>query len=150
MNKRGKDSIMGKKTYVTPMAVEEAFVANCYVAKCNNSVKTVTKNQYQCVNPYHTHVKGDYIGSVWVEGVAGDQCTHNITDADTQMTKSSDGYHPSYGAIVYGRTSGETYTCTVQYRGEFYVPSGTSETSPCWGSYIYSGTSIDKFEQLFS
>ena len=152
---------MGKKTYVTPMAVEEAFVANSYVAKCNNKVSESTGNQYRCINPYHSHstinkTPGEIIGYVFVEAT-NTACTMIVTSSTVKTTLiDSNNGHPVQGATVYG-PNGQAYTCNTAYttgsgrnQTTWYIPSDSDNSSKCYGSFINEGTYSEWTENLFS
>ena len=146
---------MGKKTYVTPMAVEEAFVANCYVAKCNNSVSESTGDQYRCINPSHDHSTwngvGEIIGYVYVEATTT-ACTMKVTTNTVKTVLAGSNSQPAQNAIVYG-PNGKAYTCTEKRTTgsgwntiTYYIP----DTNDCYGSFVNEGTYNEWTEQLFS
>lgn len=148
---------MGKKMYVTPMAVEEAFVVNCYVAKCNNKVSSSEGDQYRCINPNHAHSTwngtGEIIGYVFVEATTT-ACTMIVTASTVKTQLMSDGSNsqPALGATVYG-PNGEPYTCTVERTypsgrdtKSYYIPT----TDNCYGSFVNEGTYSEWTENLFS
>lgn len=152
-----KGNFMGKKMYVTPMAVEEAFVVNCYVAKCNNKVSSSEGDQYRCINPDHDHStwngEGLIIGYVFVEATTT-ACTMKVTTSTvkTQLMSGGSNSQPAYGAIVYG-PNGEAYECTEEKTylsgrdtKSYYIPT----TDKCYGSFVNEGTYSEWTENLFS
>lgn len=127
---------MEKEKYVTPQAIEEVFIANSYIAKCN-SYSQSDGNQYRCINPYHRWGGnyGEIIGSVFVNATIT-TCTMKV-NYGTENTQLIDGnnYHPAKGAVVYG-PKGQPYVCTEEYRG-YYIPS---EHHLCYGTYVNDGS----------
>lgn len=149
---------MGKKTYVTPMAVEEAFVANCYVAKCQlNISSTSTQNKMRCIIPWHDDYN-EYFTSVWLDATSSN-CEVKVTRESTKTNTDGNAFHPTSGATVYG-ADGTTYTCNVEYTTTswgkeehhgYYLPwaNGTSNV-PCVGSYVNTGTYEEISSKVFS
>lgn len=133
---------MEKKKYVTPVAEEEAFVANSYVAKCTLSL---TGNGMRCINPYHNHYdSGGYFTYVWIE-VAGDACT---TVVDENTTKSQHPGRTAYPgeSVLFKDGTTRTADNQVTVRGNiYYVPSGLTSTTQilpadCYGLYYNDGS----------
>lgn len=124
---------MEKEKYVIPQAIEEVFVANSYIAKCNSYSKS-EGNQYRCINPYHSNY-GEIIGYVFVWATTT-TCTMKV-DNSTVNTRilNNNNYQPARNAIVYG-PKGETYRCTEEYNG-YYIPDNHYD---CYGSYINDGS----------
>lgn len=129
---------MEKEKYVMPQAIEEVFVANSYIAKCNSYSKS-EGNQYRCINPYHQWQypwnHGQIIGYVFVDATTT-TCTM-LVDRSTVNTQIIDknNYQPAQGATVYG-PEGEEYICTEKYNG-YYIPSNHGI---CYGTYINDGS----------
>lgn len=152
-----------KRTYMTPVAVEEAFVANHYIAACDwHITSTSGNNRMQCANPSHAHFKnGEYFTSVWVEAT-NSTCQIMVTQDGIGRTEilNNNNFRPAEGATVYGAT-GITYTCTKTYwRGKtrYYVPSfvsgpsnqGSSASNPCYGTYVNTGDYNEIMEKVQS
>lgn len=127
---------MEKEKYVMPQAIEEVFIANSYIAKCN-SYSQSEGNQYRCINPYHKWFGnyGEVIGSVFVAATTT-TCTMKVNNS-TVNTRilNNNNYHPAQGATVYG-PKGEEYICTEEHKG-YYIPK---DHSLCYGSYINDGS----------
>ncbi len=135
-----------KKPYVTPVAVEECFEPNSYIAACEYRT-TGTANGMRCVNPYHAHYGQYYFAGVWIEGVAA--CTTVVTSDSTKS--SGGGYMPDAYSVVYlaglDPSSNHVVADTpVAVRGsQYYVPAEVAAeqaSSFCYGIYKHDGTAI--------
>lgn len=150
-----------KKVYQTPLAVEEAFEANSYVAACQWQITSSSgNNRMQCANPKHEHfMNGTYFTSVWIEAT-NSTCQIKVDKSGIGKTKVLNGNNaePAWNATVYG-ANGETYTCSSTYtksgsgRKTYYVPSFVNTNlngGPCYGSYVNTGDYNEIKEKVFS
>ena len=106
-----------KKVYQTPLAVEEAFEANSYVAACQWQITSSSgNNRMQCANPKHGHfMNGTYFTSVWIEAT-NSTCQIKVDKSGIGKTNILHGNNaePAPNATVYG-ANGETYICCLLY-----------------------------------
>lgn len=147
-----------KKVYQTPVAVEEAFEANSYVAACQwHITSTSGNNRMQCANPKHDHfMDGTYFTSVWIEAT-NSTCQIKVDKSGIGKTNilNNNNAEPAFNATVYGK-NGELYTCDDTYtkrRKTYYVPSFVnSETNggACYGSYVNTGSYDEIKQKVFS
>lgn len=147
-----------KKTYMTPIATEERFVANEYVAKCTWQITSESgNNRMKCANPSHDHFASNYFTSVWV---AATHSTCQIIVTQDGIGKTAiyerNNFFPLDNAIVYG-AKGEIYNCTTKYYREadklhYNVPSNVTgkNTGPCYGTYVNTGDYKEIMEKVFS
>ena len=151
-----------KREYVTPVATEEAFVANHYVAACDwHITSTSGNNRMQCANPSHGHfMDGTYITSVWVEATQS-TCQIKVSQSGIGRTEILNGNNaqPARGAVVYG-VSGTQYYCNSTWGG-YNVPSfvaryggrgnqDSSTQNPCYGTYVNTGNYNEIMEKVMS
>ncbi len=146
-----------KREYVTPVATEEAFVANHYVAACDWQITSSSgNNRMQCANPSHRHfMNGTYITSVWVEAT-NTTCQIIVDQSGIGRTEILNGNNatPAKNAVVYG-IDGTPYYCTSKY-GNYNVPSfvnGWGENDPdnvCYGTYVNTGNYSEIMEKVMS
>lgn len=131
------------REYVRPMALVEEFVANSYVAKCQNSKSEGEK--IGCINPYHLHhLWYEEFGSVWVEAAAS-TCSIIVTpdDEKTRGTNLAGNYYTEEGTYVYGLNGFKAQCDTYSDRYVRYLPSSVvaqGSASPCYGAYEYEGS----------
>lgn len=147
-----------KKVYQTPLAVEEAFEANSYVAACQWQITSSSgNNRMQCANPKHGHfMNGTYFTSVWIEAT-NSTCQIKVDKSGIGKTNILHGNNaePAPNATVYG-ANGETYICNGIYRKsgkKYYVPSFVNNESnggACYGSYVNTGNYNEIKEKVFS
>lgn len=146
-----------KREYVTPVATEEAFVANHYVAACDwHITSTSGNNRMQCANPSHGHfMDGTYITSVWVEATQS-TCQIKVSQSGIGRTEILDNNNatPARNAVVYG-IDGTRYYCTDTYRG-YNVPGFVNRrgqadrNNVCYGTYVNTGNYSEIMEKVMS
>lgn len=146
-----------KREYVTPVATEEAFVANHYVAACDWQITSTSgNNRMQCANPSHSHfMNGTYVTSVWVEATQS-TCQIKVSQSGIGRTEILNGNNatPARNAVVYG-IDGTQYYCTDRYNG-YNVPSfvnSLGERDPrnvCYGTYVNTGDYNEIMEKVMS
>lgn len=151
-----------KKVYQTPLAVEEAFEANSYVAACQWQITSSSgNNRMQCANPKHGHfMNGTYFTSVWIEAT-NSTCQIKVDRSGIGKTDTNgNNAEPVWGATVYG-ANGDTYKCIETYTRDkgtrdaktYYVPSfvnTSSDGGPCYGSYVNTGDYNEIKQKVFS
>ncbi len=135
---------MEKKAYVTPMAIEEQFAPNQYIASCT---ALDDEDEIRCINPYHNSANRQWLrtsnnnyNSVISASVFSQANCTTIISLDNP--KTAGGYTPSYGATVYG-ADGTPYTCTQPVRvgrTTYYVPAGAARWNFCYGAYVNNPT----------
>ena len=141
-----------KKVYTTPIAEEEAFAANTYVAKCAIDISsTSTQNKMRCIIPWHDDYN-EYFTSVWLDATASN-CDIKVTKNTTKTATNGNNFQPTYGATVYG-ADGTAYTCTKQY-DTYYLPWskprwGQTDQSQHVGSYVNEGSYEEIQSKVFS
>lgn len=146
-----------KKNYLLPVATEECFIPNEYVAACQLDIHSeASAAKFQCANPSHSHfMNGNYIGAVFVEA-DNNVCTL-IWDKD-QMVQTTilDGNNaqPAEGATVYGE-DGTKYTCNYTYNKpggiQYYVPwQNMQSASDCYCTIVNLGALNTWAEKLLS
>ncbi len=140
-----------KKAYTPPVATEEVFVANNYIAACQTSTKsTSTANKMQCINPSHPHSMTNgghyYFAGVWV---SADTNGCDIVVTPGQKTSYTGNWETTYGTKVYSKEMG-AMVCNIR-RGNiysrYYVPSNLTY---CYGAYINNGTYEEITQKLNS
>ena len=150
-----------KREYVTPVAFEESFAANSYVAACDwHITSTSGNNRMQCANPSHAHfMNGTYITSVWVDAT-NTTCQIIVDQSGIGRTEilNNNNAQPASGAVVYG-VSGTQYYCTSTWRG-YNVPDFVAEQrrgnqrpsldNPCYGTYVNTGNYSEIMEKVIS
>ncbi len=127
---------MAKKKYVSPIAMEESFNPNEYIALCD------TTSQMRCMNPYHRDHYDSYYFTTAVF-TTEKTCTQTLIASNALKTTTiGDSNEPARNAWVYtvnGTALQTTQTYTVGYgrnRKTYYVPATvTSADSPCYGAY---------------
>lgn len=141
-----------KREYIKPIAMEELFLANSYVAKCQTPItQVVTSTPMRCINPRHGDY-GDEFSSVWVDGRETNCKVKVAVNATKTVVTSQGNYFPAKNALVYGEEG--IYECTDTYWRLFdlsthNVPDFVNSQSgggPCYGSYVDAG----KVEEHFS
>ena len=133
------------KEYVRPVALIEEFVANSYVAACNNSVSV--GNEMKCINPEHEH-GWNYsytFATVWVEA-ASSTCDIKVT-ADSPRTQGSNIqpiYRPAKNTYVYSLNGPLQCDTRASWTDlSVNMPSsarGQGEEGPCYGAYEHDGS----------
>lgn len=146
-----------KREYVTPVATEEVFAANNYVAACEWQITSTSgNNRMQCANPSHSHfMNGTYITSVWVEAT-NTTCQIKVDQSGIGRTEILNGNNatPARNAVVYG-VDGTRYYCTDRYNG-YNVPDfvnwrGQSDrNNVCYGTYVNTGDYNEIIQKVFS
>lgn len=151
-----------KREYVTPVAVEETFAANTYVAACEWQITSTSgNNQMQCANPSHSHfMNGTYFTSVWVEAT-NSTCQIKVDQSGIGKTDilNNNNAQPAKGAVVYG-AAGTQYYCTSSWKGynvpDFVSSNGgwgnqnSSSKNPCYGTYVNEGDYSSIMEKVLS
>ena len=152
---------MGRE-YVTPVAIEEEFAANNYVAACDWQITSTSgNNRMQCANPSHRHfMNGTYITSVWVEAT-NSTCQIKVSQSGIGRTEILNGNNaqPAKGAVVYGVT-GAQYYCKSTWGG-YNVPSFVAQygyngnqrpstQNPCYGTYVNTGDYNEIMQKVMS
>ena len=145
---------------MTPVAIEEAFAANNYVAACDWQITSTSgNNRMQCANPSHRHfMNGTYFTSVWVDAT-NTTCQIIVDQSGIGRTEILNGNNaqPARGAVVYGE-HGAQYYCNSTWRG-YYVPSfvaqyggnqNSSTRNPCYGTYVNTGNYSEIMEKVIS
>lgn len=146
-----------RRVYETPVATEEMFVANSYIAACDwHITSTSGNNRMQCANPSHSHfMNGTYITSVWVEAT-NSTCQIKVTQDGIGRTNVINGNNaqPARNAVVYG-IDGTRYYCNRRY-GNYNVPNFVNrlgESDPrnvCYGTYVNTGDYNEIMEKVMS
>lgn len=146
-----------KREYVTPVATEEVFAANNYVAACEWQITSTSgNNRMQCANPSHSHfMNGTYITSVWVEAT-NTTCQIKVDQSGIGRTEILNGNNatPARNAVVYG-VDGTRYYCTNRYNGynvpDFVNRRGQSDrNNVCYGTYVNTGDYNEIIQKVFS
>lgn len=143
-----------KRAYGTPVAREEEFLANNYVASCNWHITSESgNNKMMCANINHDHcMDGTYFTSVWVEAT-NSTCQIIVDKSGIGKTEVVGGstWLPARGATVYGK-NGEKYSCnkTIRKNGQTYYVPFTNKNSPCYGSYVNEGSYSEIMEKVLS
>lgn len=146
-----------RRVYETPVATEEMFVANSYIAACDWQITSTSgNNRMQCANPSHRHfMNGTYITSVWVEAT-NSTCQIKVNQNGIGKTEILNGNNaqPAKDAVVYG-VDGTQYYCTDTYRGynvpEFVNWKGQLDSNNvCYGTYVNTGNYNEIMEKVFS
>ncbi len=147
-----------KREYVRPVAVEEVFVANNYVAACDWQITSTSgNNRMQCANPSHSHfMDGTYITSVWVEAT-NSTCQIKVDQSGigrTELVPGGENSQPARNAVVYG-IDGTRYYCTDTYRG-YNVPDFVNrwgqldQNNVCYGTYVNTGDYNEIMQKVLS
>ncbi|WP_296877397.1 hypothetical protein [Thomasclavelia sp.] len=151
-----------KKTYEIPVATEELFAANSYIAACAWQITSTSgNNRMQCANPSHRHfMDGTYFTSVWVEAT-NSTCQIKVDRSGIGKTEilNNNNAQPAKSAVVYGET-GTQYYCNATWGG-YNVPSFVSTyggwgnkkpttNNPCYGTYVNEGDYDSIMEKVFS
>lgn len=146
-----------KREYVTPVAFEESFAANSYVAACEWQItSTAGNNRMQCANPSHSHfMNGTYITSVWV-AATNTTCQIIVDQSGIGRTEilNNNNATPARNAVVYG-IDGTRYYCTDTYRG-YNVPDFVNwrgengRNNVCYGTYVNTGNYNEIMEKVMS
>ena len=151
-----------KRVYETPIAREELFVANTYIAGCSlNISSTSTQNKMKCIIPWHNHKNNEYFASVWLDATASN-CSIKVTRTTTKTSVlNGNNFHPAENAIVYG-ADGTAYKCTEEYSASssnkpgqsgqaYYLPWSKGDTDTvCVGSYVNEGSYDEIYSKVFS
>ena len=147
---------------MTPVAIEEAFAANNYVAACDWQITSTSgNNRMQCANPSHRHfMNGTYFTSVWVDAT-NTTCQIIVDQSGIGRTEILNGNNaqPARGAVVYG-VNGTQYYCTSTWGG-YNVPGfvaqyggrgnqDPSTKNPCYGTYVNTGDYNEIMEKVLS
>lgn len=155
-----------KRKYETPVATEELFAANTYIAACEWQITSESgNNRMQCANPSHSHfMNGTYITSVWVDAT-NTTCQIIVDQSGIERTEILNGNNaePARNAFVYG-VDGTQYVCDSTYQlvsgsgrnqtiKTYYVPSIVTRlgsNSPCYGTYVNTGNYSEIMEKVLS
>lgn len=149
-----------KKVYEKPIAYEEEFQANSYVAKCQIPITTVvTGEPMRCINPKHSWPGnyGDIFGYIWVDGDKT-TCTVKVdlVNDPQSVVENEDNYKPAMGTYVYGLDD-KYYTDSTAYyyvsrRNVPSIVNSASNGGPCYGTYLKTGKIEEHLsnEQVFS
>ena len=132
------------REYVRPVALVDEFVANSYVAACNNSI--AEGNEMKCINPEHGHsnMYQYTFASVWVEAATSScDIKVNANSPKTEGYGDAVNWWPEKGTYVYS-LNGPLQCNQRRYDGVgAYVPDVVLEPgkdSPCYGAYVYDGS----------
>ena len=146
-----------RRVYETPVATEEMFVANSYIAACDWQITSTSgNNRIQCANPSHSHyMNGTYITSVWVEAT-NSTCRIKVDQSGIGRTEILYGNNAqsARNAVVY-EVNGTRYYCTSRYNG-YNVPDFVNwrgEDDPnnvCYGTYVNTGDYNEIMEKVMS